>query len=49
MVTAAKPYGVFVDLGGVSGLLHISQISADHVRADAAGLTQRRVLDFCYH
>jgi small subunit ribosomal protein S1 len=31
VVTAAKPYGVFVDLGGVSGLLHISQISADHV------------------
>jgi small subunit ribosomal protein S1 len=30
-VTAVKPYGVFVDLGGVSGLLHISQISADHV------------------
>merc|ERR1719240_182469 len=31
VVTAVKPYGVFVDLGGVSGLLHISQISADHV------------------
>merc|ERR1719353_1445826 len=30
-VTAVKPYGVFVDLGGLSGLLHISQISADHV------------------
>jgi len=30
-VTAVKPYGVFVDLGGISGLLHISQISADRV------------------
>ena len=31
-VQAVKPYGVFVDLGmGFSGLLHVSQISADHV------------------
>ena len=30
-VTAVKPYGVFVDLGGMSGLLHISQISCDHI------------------
>jgi len=31
VVTAVKPYGVFVDLGGMSGLLHISQISCDHI------------------
>ena len=30
-ITAVKPYGAFVDLGGVSGLLHISQISCEHV------------------
>jgi len=30
-VTAVKPYGVFIDLGGMSGLLHISQISCDHI------------------
>jgi len=30
-VTALKPYGAFVNLGGVNGLLHISQISHDHV------------------
>merc|ERR1719487_2231285 len=31
MVTAVKPYGAFVDVGGMSGLLHISQISCDHI------------------
>lgn len=31
IVTAVKPYGVFVDVGGMSGLLHISQISCDHI------------------
>ena len=31
IVTAVKPYGAFVDLGGMSGLLHISQISCDHI------------------
>merc|ERR1740124_1392206 len=30
-VTAAKPYGAFIDVGGISGLLHISQISCDHI------------------
>merc|ERR1719353_1576190 len=30
-VTAVKPYGAFVDVGGMSGLLHISQISCDHI------------------
>lgn len=31
MVRGIKPYGAFVDIGGVSGLLHVSQISHDHV------------------
>uniref|UniRef100_X5DAG0 30S plastidal ribosomal protein S1 2 n=1 Tax=Tisochrysis lutea TaxID=1321669 RepID=X5DAG0_9EUKA len=31
IVTAVKPYGAFIDLGGMSGLLHISQISCDHI------------------
>ena len=30
-VMSVKPYGAFIDLGGVSGLLHISQISHDRV------------------
>lgn len=31
VVKGIKPYGAFVDFGGVSGLLHVSQISHDHV------------------
>jgi len=31
LVTAVKPYGAFVDVGGMSGLLHISQISCEHI------------------
>lgn len=30
-VRGIKPYGAFIDIGGVSGLLHVSQISHDHV------------------
>lgn len=30
-VRGVKPYGLFVDIGGMSGLLHVSQISHDHV------------------
>lgn len=30
-VQSLKPYGAFIDIGGVSGLLHISQISHDRV------------------
>lgn len=30
-MTAVKPYGAFIDVGGISGLLHISQISCDHI------------------
>ena len=31
VVKAIKPYGAFVEVGGMSGLLHISQISYDHI------------------
>jgi ribosomal protein S1 len=30
-VQTVKPYGAFIDMGGVSGLLHISQISHDRL------------------
>lgn len=30
-ISGVKPYGFFVDISGISGLLHISQISHDHV------------------
>lgn len=30
-VQSVRPYGAFVDLGGVTGLLHVSQISHDRV------------------
>jgi len=30
-VTAVKPYGAFVDMGGISGLLHISQMTAERI------------------
>merc|ERR1711862_575062 len=31
VVKALKPYGAFVEVGGMSGLLHISQISYDRI------------------
>lgn len=31
IVQAVKPYGAFIDVGGLNGLLHISQISHDRV------------------
>jgi len=31
VVSGIKPYGLFVDVSGISGLLHISQISHDHI------------------
>lgn len=39
MVTAVKPYGAFVEIMGMSGLLHISQISYDRVENLEASLT----------
>lgn len=31
VIRGIKPYGAFIDMNGVSGLLHVSQISHDHV------------------
>ncbi|MCO5572498.1 hypothetical protein L7F22_026253 [Adiantum nelumboides] len=31
VVQSVKPYGAFIDMGGVSGLLHISQISHERI------------------
>merc|ERR1711920_859814 len=31
LVKALKPYGAFIEVGGMSGLLHISQISYDRI------------------
>jgi small subunit ribosomal protein S1 len=31
VVKALKPYGAFIEVGGMSGLLHISQISYDRI------------------
>lgn len=38
-VQTIKPYGAFVDLGGINGLLHVSQISHDRV-ADVGTILQ---------
>jgi small subunit ribosomal protein S1 len=40
VVRGVKPYGAFIDLNGVSGLLHISQISHDHVHDIGAVLKE---------
>ncbi|XHX75963.1 MAG: S1 RNA-binding domain-containing protein [Stenomitos frigidus ULC029] len=31
IIRGIKPYGAFVDIGGVSGLLHISEVSHNHI------------------
>lgn len=31
LVSSVKPYGAFIDLGGVTGLLHVSQISHERI------------------
>lgn len=38
-VQTIKPYGAFIDLGGINGLLHVSQISHDRV-ADVGTILQ---------
>lgn len=35
-ITGIKPFGVFVDLNGVSGLLHIKQVSQNYIESLAA-------------
>ncbi|KAJ9536936.1 hypothetical protein OSB04_029669 [Centaurea solstitialis] len=39
IVQSLKPYGAFIDIGGVNGLLHVSQISHDRV-SDIATVLQ---------
>ena len=39
-VAALKPYGAFVDINGMSGLLHVSQISHDRVESVPAVLAE---------
>jgi small subunit ribosomal protein S1 len=38
MVTSLKDYGAFVDLGGVEGLVHVSEISHGHISKAADAL-----------
>lgn len=38
-VESLKPYGAFIDIGGINGLLHVSQISHDRV-ADISTVLQ---------
>mmetsp|Transcript_8232 Transcript_8232/g.18790 ORF Transcript_8232/g.18790 Transcript_8232/m.18790 type:complete len:385 (+) Transcript_8232:63-1217(+) len=44
IVRAIKPYGAFVDINGISGLLHISQISYDRVEDIEAALQTNTVI-----
>ncbi|KAE8685783.1 30S ribosomal protein S1 [Hibiscus syriacus] len=37
-VQSLKPYGAFIDIGGINGLLHVSQISHDRVSVIATVL-----------
>jgi small subunit ribosomal protein S1 len=50
-VESLKPYGAFIDIGGINGLLHVSQISHDRV-ADISTVLQPgdtlKVLPSCY-
>ncbi|KAF6175479.1 hypothetical protein GIB67_021969 [Kingdonia uniflora] len=39
IVQSLKPYGAFIDIGGINGLLHVSQISHDRV-SDIATVLQ---------
>jgi small subunit ribosomal protein S1 len=53
-VQSLKPYGAFIDIGGINGLLHVSQISHDRV-SDIATVLQpgdtlkvHRYMVFCF-
>merc|ERR1712176_1632181 len=45
IITAVKPYGAFVEIMGMSGLLHISQISYDRVENLEATLAAGMVIN----
>lgn len=46
-VQSLKPYGAFIDIGGINGLLHVSQISHDRVSDIAAILQPGDTLKVC--
>jgi small subunit ribosomal protein S1 len=46
-VQSVKPYGAFVDIGGLNGLLHISQISHDRIASVEAVLSEGDKLKVC--
>lgn len=48
-VQSLKPYGAFIDIGGISGLLHVSQISHDLVSDLAAVLQPGDILKVQCH
>lgn len=48
-VQSLKPYGAFIDIGGINGLLHVSQISHDRVSDIATVLQPGDTLKVCYN
>lgn len=46
-VQSLKPYGAFIDIGGINGLLHVSQISHDRVSDIATVLQPGDSLKVC--
>lgn len=46
-VQSLKPYGAFIDIGGINGLLHVSQISHDRVSDIATVLQPGDILKVC--
>ncbi len=40
-VQRIAPFGAFVDIGGIDGLVHISQVSHDHVEDVSQVLIKR--------
>lgn len=46
-VQSLKPYGAFIDIGGINGLLHVSQISHDRVSDIATVLQPGDTLKVC--
>lgn len=44
MVRSIQPYGVFVDLGGVDGFVHISELSYSHVKNPSEVVSEGQVV-----
>lgn len=47
-VQSLKPYGAFIDIGGINGLLHVSQISHDRVSDIETVLQPGDTLKVCF-